>query len=235
MSVSTGWSDTHEAYHCDSTESGPSGNSDAIYFTPKEERFGRRERSTTLLCVRRLRDSVLLHQTPWHATVRCASRCRGRAAPPFPHSRFNRINLRRQYFHATPAAAKTELLQIARSLLQFVDYPDVEQFRSSEKIRAHGITEVRSVTAKLVATAPGDGGGLVSAGAEGSRLDLVDGGVHVGEVPHLGELAVVDPVEREFADGDFASCCGDSGRGAVMGAGDVESEYDQITVDGDVA
>jgi hypothetical protein len=55
----------------------------------------------------------------------------------FAPSRVNRINLRREYFYTTPAAVKNELDQIAGSILQFVDYPAAEQYRSSEQIRAH--------------------------------------------------------------------------------------------------
>jgi hypothetical protein len=54
----------------------------------------------------------------------------------FAHSRVNRINLRREYFYTTPTAVKTELSQIAGSILQFVEHPEAEQFRSSEQIRA---------------------------------------------------------------------------------------------------
>lgn len=54
----------------------------------------------------------------------------------FAHSRVNRINLRREYFYTTPAAVKTELSQIAGNILQFVDHPEAEQFRSSEQIRS---------------------------------------------------------------------------------------------------
>lgn len=62
----------------------------------------------------------------------------------FAPSRVNRINLRREYFYTTPAAVKRELDQIAGNILQFVDYPEAEQFRSSEQIRARetGSTEM---------------------------------------------------------------------------------------------
>jgi uncharacterized protein DUF4041/Meiotically Up-regulated Gene 113 (MUG113) protein len=53
----------------------------------------------------------------------------------FARSRVNRINLRREYFYATPVEVKTELTQIAGNMLQFMDYPEAEQFRSSEQIR----------------------------------------------------------------------------------------------------
>jgi hypothetical protein len=53
----------------------------------------------------------------------------------FAPKRVNRINLRREYFYVTPSEVKTALMQVAGSMLQFVDYPDAEQFRSSERIR----------------------------------------------------------------------------------------------------
>lgn len=54
----------------------------------------------------------------------------------FAHNRVNRINLRREYFYVTPSAVRDELEQIAGNILQFVDYPEAEQFRNSEQIRA---------------------------------------------------------------------------------------------------
>lgn len=50
-------------------------------------------------------------------------------------AKFDRINLRREYFYTTPATVKAELAQIAGNILQFVDYAEAEQFRSSEQIR----------------------------------------------------------------------------------------------------
>lgn len=54
----------------------------------------------------------------------------------FASARVNRINLRREYFYTTPAEVKTALTDIAGNLLQFVEHPEAEQYRSSEQIRA---------------------------------------------------------------------------------------------------
>lgn len=63
----------------------------------------------------------------------------------FAPSRVNRVNLRREYFYVTPGDVKAELLQIAGSMLQFVDYPEAEQFRSSEQIRMNETVDIASV------------------------------------------------------------------------------------------
>jgi hypothetical protein len=54
----------------------------------------------------------------------------------FAHARVNRINLRREYFYTTPAEVKAALADVAGNLLQFIEHPDAEQYRSSEQIRA---------------------------------------------------------------------------------------------------
>lgn len=54
----------------------------------------------------------------------------------FAHQRVNRINLRREYFYTTPADVKKALTEVAGHLLRFVEYPEAEQFRSSEQIRS---------------------------------------------------------------------------------------------------
>jgi hypothetical protein len=54
----------------------------------------------------------------------------------FAHARVNRINLRREYFYTTPASVKSALADVAGNLLQFIEHPEAEQYRSSEQIRA---------------------------------------------------------------------------------------------------
>jgi hypothetical protein len=54
----------------------------------------------------------------------------------FAHARVNRINLRREYFYTTPAEVKAALADVAGNLLQFIEHPDAEQYRSSEQVRA---------------------------------------------------------------------------------------------------
>ncbi|MFV8309322.1 DUF4041 domain-containing protein [Mycobacteroides chelonae] len=57
----------------------------------------------------------------------------------FANQRVNRINLRREYFYTTPADVKKALTEVAGHLLQFVEYPEAEQFRSSEQIRSEEV------------------------------------------------------------------------------------------------
>jgi uncharacterized protein YlxW (UPF0749 family) len=54
----------------------------------------------------------------------------------FAHNRVNRVNLRREYFYATPAEVKMALAEIAGSLLEFTEHAEAEQYHASESIRA---------------------------------------------------------------------------------------------------
>jgi len=54
----------------------------------------------------------------------------------FASQRVNRVNLRREYFYATPADVKTALAEIAGNLLEFADEAEAEQYRASEAMRA---------------------------------------------------------------------------------------------------
>jgi hypothetical protein len=45
--------------------------------------------------------------------------------------RVNRVNLRREFFHATPAEAKGLLAELAGNLLQYEDVPEALEFRQS--------------------------------------------------------------------------------------------------------
>jgi hypothetical protein len=54
----------------------------------------------------------------------------------FAHVRVNRINLRSEYFYTKPAEVKAALADVAGNLLQFIEHPGAEQYRSSEQIRA---------------------------------------------------------------------------------------------------
>lgn len=53
----------------------------------------------------------------------------------FAHTRVNRVNLRREYFYATPAEVKSALIEIAGNLLEFNEHAEAEQYRASEVIR----------------------------------------------------------------------------------------------------
>lgn len=54
----------------------------------------------------------------------------------FAHTRVNRVNLRREYFYATPSELKTALTEVAGNLLEFTEIAEAEQFHASESMRA---------------------------------------------------------------------------------------------------
>jgi hypothetical protein len=54
----------------------------------------------------------------------------------FAAERVNRINLRREYFYATPGDVKRALAEIAGNLLEFNDQAEAEQYRASEAMRS---------------------------------------------------------------------------------------------------
>jgi len=54
----------------------------------------------------------------------------------FADQRVNRVNTRREYFYATPAAVKLELAEVTGNLLEFNELADAEQYRVSELMRA---------------------------------------------------------------------------------------------------
>ena len=54
----------------------------------------------------------------------------------FARTRVNRVNLRREYFYATPADVKTALIEIAGNLLEFTEPAEAEQYHASESMRA---------------------------------------------------------------------------------------------------
>jgi hypothetical protein len=52
----------------------------------------------------------------------------------FAHVRVNRINLRREFFYATPIEVRDALVRHDGHLLDFVEYPEAEEFRLSQAI-----------------------------------------------------------------------------------------------------
>jgi hypothetical protein len=61
----------------------------------------------------------------------------------FAALRVNRVNTRREYFYATPAAVKIELADVTGNLLEFNELADAEQYRLSELMRANERQEFR--------------------------------------------------------------------------------------------
>lgn len=49
----------------------------------------------------------------------------------FSSARVNRVNTRREFFYATPAEVKEQLAEIRGDLLEFVEVPEAEQYRTS--------------------------------------------------------------------------------------------------------
>jgi hypothetical protein len=54
----------------------------------------------------------------------------------FASARVNRVNLRREYFYASPSEVKAALTEITGNLLEFRELPDAEQYHASELMRA---------------------------------------------------------------------------------------------------
>ncbi|GAA2178850.1 DUF4041 domain-containing protein [Brooklawnia cerclae] len=56
----------------------------------------------------------------------------------FAAQRVNLVNARREFFAVTPAQVKQQLATIAGNLLEFVDEPEAEQYRESQRLREDG-------------------------------------------------------------------------------------------------
>jgi hypothetical protein len=61
----------------------------------------------------------------------------------FADQRVNRVNTRREYFYATPAAVEIELAEVTGNLLEFNELADAEQYGASELMRAGEQAELR--------------------------------------------------------------------------------------------
>ena len=53
----------------------------------------------------------------------------------FHSKRVNLVNNRREFFYATPAEVKQAMLEIDGSILEYVEEPEAEQFRTSQSLR----------------------------------------------------------------------------------------------------
>ncbi len=49
----------------------------------------------------------------------------------------NQVNLRREFFYATPTEVRDRLLQLTGNLLTFEETPEAIEFRQSESTRQH--------------------------------------------------------------------------------------------------
>lgn len=59
----------------------------------------------------------------------------------FAGKRVNRVNLRREFFYATPAEVREHLAEVAGDLLEFREDPEAAQFRESQQLAEQGLTE----------------------------------------------------------------------------------------------
>ena len=61
----------------------------------------------------------------------------------FADKRVNRVNLRREFFYATPAEVREHLLELTGELLSFEETPEAVEFHQS--VHASGVTEPEAV------------------------------------------------------------------------------------------
>lgn len=59
----------------------------------------------------------------------------------FAAKRVNRVNLRREFFYATPAEVREHLADVAGDLMEFREDPEAAQFRESQQLAQQGLTE----------------------------------------------------------------------------------------------
>ena len=59
----------------------------------------------------------------------------------FAARRVNRVNLRREFFYATPTEVREHLSAVAGDLIEFRDEPEASQFRESQQLAEQGRTE----------------------------------------------------------------------------------------------
>lgn len=58
----------------------------------------------------------------------------------FAEKRVNRVNLRREFFYATPAEVREHLAEVAGDLVELREDPEAEQFRESQMLAEQGLT-----------------------------------------------------------------------------------------------
>lgn len=59
----------------------------------------------------------------------------------FAKKRVNRVNLRREFFYATPAEVREHLAEVAGDLIEFREDPEAAQFRESQQLAEQGFVE----------------------------------------------------------------------------------------------
>ena len=85
----------------------------------------------------------------------------------FADKRVNRVNLRREFFYATPVEVRAHLAEVAGALIEFREAPEAAQFRERQQLAAQGMTE--SARPDSSAFADGFGDDDLELAAEPSR------------------------------------------------------------------
>jgi hypothetical protein len=89
--------------------------------------------------IRELGDASVPFRYDVHALVfsEDAVSLEGRLHQALAERRLNRVNLRREFFYATPAEVRDLLTQADGSLLEFVEAPEADEWHQSENSRRH--------------------------------------------------------------------------------------------------
>ena len=74
----------------------------------------------------------------------------------FAAKRVNRVNLRREFFYATPAEVREHLAEVAGDLIEFREDPEAAQFRESQQLAEQGLTESAHPDAEAIADGLGE-------------------------------------------------------------------------------
>lgn len=74
----------------------------------------------------------------------------------FAARRVNRVNLRREFFYATPAEVREELGAVAGDLIEFREEPEAEQYRESQLLAEQGRTQSDHPDISAIADGMGD-------------------------------------------------------------------------------
>lgn len=84
----------------------------------------------------------------------------------FASKRVNRVNLRREFFYATPAEVREHLAEVAGDLIEFREDPEAAQFRESQQLAEQGVAESAHPDADRFSDGLGDDDPEPAAGAQ---------------------------------------------------------------------
>jgi hypothetical protein len=108
-------------------------------FGPHVVKIGMTRRLEPMDRIRELGDASVPFRYDVHALVfsEDAVSLEGRLHQTLAERRLNRVNLRREFFYATPAEVRDLLTQADGSLLEFVEAPEADEWHQSENSRRH--------------------------------------------------------------------------------------------------